>query len=48
MNVFWWIVLGVFVASSLYVFWWMFRMYKTFRELVQSIRELYQALKTQK
>jgi hypothetical protein len=47
MSVFWWIVLGVFIACSVYILWWMYKVYIAIRCLVQAVRELYFAIRKQ-
>lgn len=45
MNLFWWIMLGLFAASSIYMFYWIYKFYIVIKELVISIKEIYRAIK---
>jgi hypothetical protein len=41
MNTFWWVIIGIFIVSSAYVFYWIYRFYRVLRELIGAICELY-------
>lgn len=48
MNAFWWIIIGLFVGSSIYIFYWIYRFYKGLKDLIEVIRELYYTFKKSK